>query len=179
MKAIVVVAAVALVVVLVVTVAGDCTWSQDITSRSWDESVCPEPYILIGNTTCLYISQWGVVRNWSAAQTYCSVYEGELAVINDCALLGEVWTLTQHVLNLTGNFWVGGSDAEAEGSWVWERTVKSVPMGVPFWLPGHPDGDTHENKLMIADNGYFTDGNQTEEHYFICQDFSTLGSITG
>ena len=55
-----------------------------------------------------------------------------------------------------------------EGSWEWENG-DPVPTGVPYWHPIQPDGDTLENKLVFAHNGYFADGHEEVSYGYICQ----------
>lgn len=46
-----------------------------------------------------------------------------------------------------GSFWIGLTDQENEGVWLWSYS-RSAPQN-PQWLDGRPDGGTAENCAML------------------------------
>ncbi|XP_050714808.1 uncharacterized protein LOC126997636 isoform X4 [Eriocheir sinensis] len=56
----------------------------------------------------------------------------------------------------TDAFWLGGSDAAKEGSWVWLDGTE-IPLGTPHWYPcnGQPNGGTQQNYLALYTPDYY------------------------
>ena len=56
---------------------------------------------------------------------------------------------TNKLSNIAGTFWVGGSDIETEGLYVW--TDGSRIEGFTNWIWSNPDGGTLQNCMEIDD----------------------------
>ncbi|KAK8740385.1 hypothetical protein OTU49_002888 [Cherax quadricarinatus] len=146
-----------------------------LVSLSMAQVSCPEPYILIGNTTCLYIPL-DQNSTWDDARDYCIThsppgYTADLAEFLECDVMSSLWNYIAYNLHKRTNYWIGGSDSAKEGTWKWVRSGTDVHMGVPFWFTGQPDGGTLENRLTVSENGYFGDGLETQHYNFICKLF--------
>ncbi|KAE8301157.1 C-type lectin domain family 4 member M CD209 antigen-like protein 1 [Larimichthys crocea] len=92
-------------------------------------SVCPEGWIMFGSS-CYYISSQR--RSWDNSRRDCMQREADLVII----------TSRQEQAFLTGftaAAWVGMTDREQEGTWVW---VDGTPLDEDMlqWANGQPDG---------------------------------------
>ncbi|XP_071549605.1 perlucin-like protein isoform X2 [Panulirus ornatus] len=135
---------------------------------------CHDPFILIGNYSCLHVPPEKKM-NWVDARHFCqnlpqSRYT-DLAILDDCSQLSYIWNYLAYSLHMKVHYWIGGSDVGHEGIWRWVRNNDLVTMGVPFWYPGQPDGSNAENHLTISNTGYLADGADNELYNFICQAF--------
>ncbi|KAL1503572.1 hypothetical protein AB1Y20_012050 [Prymnesium parvum] len=74
---------------------------------------------------------------WAEARTHCQSLGGELPSIHS-----EHWN--DVLYNLTGGetTWIGLSDIENEGDWVWSD---GAGLGFTYWGVGEPDGAQFEN----------------------------------
>ncbi|XP_060567084.1 hepatic lectin-like [Ruditapes philippinarum] len=64
--------------------------------------------------------------------------------------------------------WIGASDYEVEGHYVWYGTGKHVTIS--DWQPGEPDG--HDEDCLIYWGNFnwkWADGNCHYQYYFICE----------
>ncbi|MCB9568050.1 MAG: hypothetical protein H6710_12715 [Myxococcales bacterium] len=76
-------------------------------------------------------------EKWDTARSRCMKVGADLVVFNDDAEFDAIWgTLSKK----SGEFWVGASDRDKEGSYVW---VDGSPLAVgdPHWAPGEPASD--------------------------------------
>ncbi|CAL4064025.1 unnamed protein product [Meganyctiphanes norvegica] len=141
-----------------------------------DTSVeCPIPYVPVGDT-CLAILFYTATMNWPEALLACEAMAGHLAKINDPELLRAVYLyLHEHDIS-DGSFWIGGSDRDGEGAWVW-LDGSSVLRGSPMW--GFRDGleqpfvNESTNCLGILSGGYHyfrdDDCEETTKYKPICE----------
>ena len=44
------------------------------------------------------------------------------------------------------NWWVGATDRESEGTWLWEESRMSLPINSNMWATGQPSGTRRENQ---------------------------------
>lgn len=73
------------------------------------------------------------------------------------------------------HFWLDGSDAQAEGSWV-TSSGDPVPRGTPFWAafqdfqePNNSEGNEHCLEIGAPEYYYMNDVPCSKENNFICQ----------
>lgn len=63
--------------------------------------------------------------------------DGRLATIrNECEFNATATMLKEWNLN---NAWIGASDKQQEGIFVWDGTPEEMNMDVKYWYPGQPD----------------------------------------
>ncbi|XP_066956226.1 uncharacterized protein [Macrobrachium rosenbergii] len=105
----------------------------------------------------------------------CQLTGGDLAIVDDIELLREINLYLQAKGLTDQDFWLGASDAQAEGQWLW-TDGSAVPMGTPFWglsldYSQEPDGGVGENHLALLSKGYFyfRDADGTILFHPLCQ----------
>ncbi len=120
-------------------------------------------YMIYGNTTC---------RTWEEAQAYCESMGGHLATISSAAENTIVWSAM--MLKRYPNAYIGLSDRDGEGNWVW---VTGEKVKYTNWLDGEPDGGARENYAEFrADNagrtwsdGDFGRDTSSDQKAFVCE----------
>nr|ACR56805.1 C-type lectin [Penaeus merguiensis] len=133
---------------------------------------CLSPFVEVGDLCLLFIT-WAE-ETWDVAQQLCAGVSSELLAITDVEVLRTVYLFIQSN-GLAGNtFWLGGSDLENEGTWVY-TTGEPVPMGTPFWglvdmsAPSQePNGGTDENCLAIGNFYNFRDYSCGSKFFPLC-----------
>lgn len=118
---------------------------------------CPMHYVEVGGK-CLSFMTYEEV-SWDSARLRCRENEGDLAIVDDIELLRAINLYLQAEELTDHDFWLGASDAQTEGQWLW-TDGSSVPMGTPFWglvaqYNQEPDGGVDENHLALLSKGYF------------------------
>ncbi|XP_052274208.1 perlucin-like protein isoform X1 [Dreissena polymorpha] len=82
-------------------------------------------------------------EQWNNAESICELFGGYLAEIQNAA----EYNFIQSQVNTTQkNFWVGGSDIENEGTWIWMASM--TPLSYAKWEAGEPNSD-HNRVVRI------------------------------
>jgi len=93
--------------------------------------------------------------------SFCERYAATPAKVTSAAALRTMYEyITSY--DLSGSFWFGGTDAYAEGNWIYPDLTR-VEMGTPFWslnsgLLGwdmEPSGGDAENCMAMAEDRYY------------------------
>ncbi|XP_023669558.2 uncharacterized protein [Paramormyrops kingsleyae] len=92
---------------------------------------CPKGWNIF-NDKCYY--QFRIKKNWEESKTYCSEHGGNLAVIESQEEQEFIKTFIKD-----GNSWIGLTDREREGSWLW---VNGAELKESFWAIGEPNDRT-------------------------------------
>lgn len=102
--------------------------------------------------------------DWSELKQYCELLGGYLACITSSAendvLAGEASRLG------LDDYFIGGSDAEKEGSWKW---VTGEPWSYTKWESGEPNNLNDEDYLAITKQGNWNDLSLGHQAGFICE----------
>ncbi|XP_052692173.1 galactose-specific lectin nattectin-like [Crassostrea angulata] len=85
------------------------------------------------------------VVTWSVAQTNCMIKGGKLAEIESPEENNYIMSL---VMKLTENVWLGGTDQDKEGSWVWQSTKE--PLSYKAWATGYGEPDDYNNQDCLC-----------------------------
>ncbi|XP_030285836.1 CD209 antigen-like protein E isoform X1 [Sparus aurata] len=103
--------------------------SEPTTKGETPDISCPQDWMMFGSS-CYYISSQR--RNWDNSRQDCLQREADLVIINSKV---EQAFLT----GFTMAAWVGMTDREEEGSWMW---VDGTPVNKDRlqWAKGQPDG---------------------------------------
>ena len=67
--------------------------------------------------------------------------------------------------------WIGASDVDREGEWVWtygDGSKRNIAVSIP-WAPSQPDGGKEQNCIRMNGRGEFLDVRCTLTGYFHCQ----------
>lgn len=111
----------------------------------------------------------GIVR-WSEAAGMCESLGAYLAEIDSREESDFLITLAESPLN-TNNIhviWLGGSDIDTEGNWVWAHSKRKITY--TNWAKGEPNGKRHENCLhTYKGNGVWNDIDCGYRCGFICE----------
>ncbi|XP_071541254.1 uncharacterized protein [Panulirus ornatus] len=109
---------------------------------------------------------------WDTMRFVCQSEKADLAKLEG-QLHNQVYRYIQQHPDLQDEaFWIGGSDAQHEGYWVWVQDNTAMPMGTPHWYPcnGQPNGGTKMNyACLYTPDFYFHSCCNTYTIYAICQ----------
>ena len=97
------------------------------------------PFFYGGNTYYVLTS----CRSWQAAEDEAAVRGGHLVTIDDAAENDFV----ESILPWSGGWWIGLSDHESEGTWIWRDG--QVASYTNWNLPNEPNGGGGENCVEI------------------------------
>lgn len=138
-----------------------------ITSINAQQPKADKPPLGIPADATLFNGKWYKVFleevTWKRAQEKCRGLSGQLVVIHD--------ETTQAFIAELGNtleLWIGATDGEVEGQWIWSD---GTPMKFKAWGPGQPRrNDRSENYLGIGgDRRWFDAPNDWPCVGYICE----------
>ena len=125
-------------------------------------SGCEAPWVGFESSCYLFPD---TTATWSDAESACAKEGASLVSIKSQAEQDFVEE------NMKGRSWLGMSDAENEGHWVW--LADGSDLTYTHWDWGEPNGETRENYGMIWEVGTWNDcqpGNPyCENLYYICK----------
>ncbi|CAL8282174.1 unnamed protein product [Merluccius merluccius] len=90
-----------------------------VVNRNTNERVCktcPESWRLF-QTRCYYFSSR--VLTWTASRSWCRTQGGDLLVVNTKQEQSFIFAASQRPNQKVARLWIGMSDAEEEGRWLW------------------------------------------------------------
>lgn len=138
--------------------------------RGCTTKTCPEGW-LDSPEGCFHFATEVETKTWDEAVEYCQALGGYLAeVLNEESqrfLVAEATALGEST-----NWWLGATDQELEGQWVWVKNA--VPVEFSAWYPGEPnDLGLDENCLhLFSRYGYQWNDSHCSESYLskpLCQ----------
>ncbi|CAL4138098.1 unnamed protein product, partial [Meganyctiphanes norvegica] len=98
----------------------------------------------------------------------------EVGTSSDCT--GDVQLM--EMISAHGiDVWLGASDAEVEGEWVWQKTGERLSLSNSMWYYSEPAGGTGENCLRASiatsshNRAYLRDLACSSTFNFVCQIF--------
>ncbi|XP_062568464.1 perlucin-like isoform X2 [Saccostrea cucullata] len=135
---------------------------------------CPHGWILRGSSCYLFVNDDS--EDWMVAMSFCNTLQAKLVEIESVA---EDEFIRMHLIDnkLTGSYWIGLSDIQAEGEWVWTTSQKTPTYS--NWYPGQPDNAVHREDCanIYAHFGlHWNDSVCNSPQHFICEKDSS-GSI--
>ncbi|XP_050714807.1 ladderlectin-like isoform X3 [Eriocheir sinensis] len=123
------------------------------------QAACPTGFVEFtndGSPVCLIFVK--SKATWSNMRDICDAMSASLAKLDgDLHMQVIQYINDQPAGDLdTDAFWLGGSDAAKEGSWVWLDGTE-IPLGTPHWYPcnGQPNGGTQQNYLALYTPDYY------------------------
>ncbi|MBN1525833.1 MAG: OmpA family protein [Spirochaetales bacterium] len=108
-----------------------CLSTLEVTKVESNGTVIPDCYYYNGHTYVFVKKE----MYWHEARDKCAAVGGHLVIIND---MQENMVCKSKIHNTT---WIGLSDEETEGKFVW---VDSTPLVFQSWYPGEPNNSSSE-----------------------------------
>ncbi|CAL4102272.1 unnamed protein product [Meganyctiphanes norvegica] len=126
------------------------------------EQACPSGSVLVGDQ-CLVFHLDRLT--WNAAKQACATNNTKLASLTDLDATLDYTNATYGDVM----FWVGGTDAAEEGSWMWLNglAISKIP-----WAAGQPDNEGrfgNQDCLALNYRGGFDDGYCGNKKPYICE----------
>ena len=100
--------------------------------------------------------------SWADASADCQAAGLQLASVQSAAQ--NVLLLTAAADNIV---WIGGTDAESEGAWVWSPS--NTPLSYINWNAGEPNNYGGEDCMQIYTDGKWNDQNCGDSLKYVCQ----------
>jgi tetratricopeptide (TPR) repeat protein len=98
--------------------------------------------------------------NWKSAQSYCEALGGYLVTIQDAAENEFLDELSP------GQVWIGATDEEQEGEWVW---VTGEPWDYTNWDTSEPSNNDGEHYLYLTWRDVWDDVDLSVQMDFVCE----------
>jgi hypothetical protein len=144
---------------------------SSIWSLGLAQSPAKKPPVGVPTDATLFNGKWYYVyiqkTSWKASKGKCERLGGQLAVVHDEATWAFIKTLSPGV-----NLWLGASDDNIEGSWVW---VDGKPMTFKVWDRDQPDNFRQGEHYLLRWDGKWNDvsekgsGVHVQVQGFICE----------
>ncbi|XP_041932288.1 CD209 antigen-like protein E isoform X2 [Alosa sapidissima] len=133
--------------------------------------VCPDAWAHHSGK-CYFFSSSG--KNWKQSQDYCLTLGGHLVIVNNQE---EQNFLSQSAIE--DYYWIGLSDLETEGQWIWVDGTPLNKTGAVFWLkrpngkdePDNWKGDEHCG--LLYKGGDWRDVSCKDPQRFVCEAIAT------
>ncbi|XP_062301394.1 galactose-specific lectin nattectin-like [Scomber scombrus] len=125
---------------------------------------CPADWTGSNNRCFLFVS---TVKTWADAEKHCQSHGGNLASVHSFDEHHVIQSMIQKVTQSYPLTWLGGSDAQQEGTWFWSD---GSPFSFTYWSPGQPDGGKRANCLVMNFGGgkKFDDQPCHHKRQFVC-----------
>ncbi|CAC5422424.1 unnamed protein product [Mytilus coruscus] len=125
---------------------------------------CPAHWDLFeGN--CYFFSQ--DQKSWHDSKVYCEEQQSMLVeVISDTENNFLKGKTEEHI----PSYWIGATDIETEGVWIWDTSQTVVTF--TDWFPGQPDNNVDSQNCLhlVKEYGYKWDDYPCERlHAFVCE----------
>nr|XP_015209622.1 PREDICTED: ladderlectin-like [Lepisosteus oculatus] len=125
------------------------------------QDVCPPGWVSFANRCFQYI---GIEKTWADAEMDCIELGGNLASVHSEE--EETFLLHLIVSKRATSTWLGGSDGEQEGKWLWSDGSK---WAFTKWNAWEPNNSGTENCLLTYwDHGNWNDMNCNNQFAYIC-----------
>ncbi|XP_044197756.1 type-2 ice-structuring protein-like [Thunnus albacares] len=127
-------------------------------------TVCPSGWTGFSGRCFLYVQ---TPVSWADAERNCLSRGGNLASVQN---IDEHHIIQSMILRITHTYplaWLGGSDAQQEGTWFWSD---GSPFSFSYWGPGQPDNRESADCLVMnhGDDKKFDDEPCHFTRSFVC-----------
>jgi hypothetical protein len=108
------------------------------------------------------------------AEVFCGKHGMALARVADAA--GDQALRARATQASVNEYWLGGTDADAEGQWMWMNTTRfwsgaaaGTAIGYAHFAPAAPGSGNASNCLHVGANGEWTDAACATSYAYFCQ----------
>jgi len=151
-----------------------------ITLDDCPSSIPRDRYLRVFGTSC-YQFQISQMREFNAAQSECQSHQGHLVIIDNLAENNFVYNTFLHDFGYNRDVWIGLSDVEVEGQFLW---IDGSQPHFTYWATNQPEGvllgDFEDCAVMqIVKLGHWGDnpcsditlllGAISESRHFVCE----------
>ncbi|XP_059210528.1 ladderlectin-like, partial [Centropristis striata] len=114
---------------------------------------CPGGWRKINGRCFLYVPR---ALNWAQAERNCQSLGANLASVYRAEEDHELQRMIRDVTHGHPRTWIGGSDAEMTGVWLWSD---GTPFRFSYWCSGEPNnqGNEHCVEMNVGDNKCWND----------------------
>ncbi|XP_060556473.1 perlucin-like protein [Ruditapes philippinarum] len=117
---------------------------------------------------------------WTGAQHFCREMKGQLVEIND---VNENAFIKAQVKLRKQTFWIGLTDVEEEGTWMWMNSQTLLTSdSFTNWAPGQPDNALDNENcacFYMPLNFLWNDCRCHDNYYYICEMTDHSSEIVG
>ncbi|TRY69218.1 hypothetical protein TCAL_13112 [Tigriopus californicus] len=141
------------------------------------QAECPPGFPIPRVDSCYFFSPTNHRHSWGNAHVSCRQKGGFLAhsrTSEEEAFLEDYFRNNYDVEGNDFNWWVGASDIDNEGTWLWEEGRELVVYN--DWLPEEPSNDKGEDCMIFRKKGAgselifgWDDRQCSEQNLFICE----------
>ncbi|XP_032438258.1 ladderlectin-like [Xiphophorus hellerii] len=110
-------------------------------------SSCPAGWSHFNHRCFIYISR---TMTWARAQRNCVSLQANLASIHNFWEYHYIQRLITTATHRSPETWIGGSDAQEEGVWLWSD---GSPFHYSNWCHGEPNNDRNQHCLHMNFGG--------------------------
>ncbi|XP_060593243.1 perlucin-like [Ruditapes philippinarum] len=146
-------------------------------SYTFVECACPHGWILHGKS-CYHFSH--DTEEWIGALAVCRELGGQLVEIEDA---DEDTFIIHEARRHHKSYWIGLSDIQVEGTWVWMSSkIPLVPGDYKNWARGQPDNHKGNENCVNLEEDFGTLWNDLSCHIFqnyICERLAQDLDIVG
>ncbi|KAA8582717.1 type-2 ice-structuring protein [Etheostoma spectabile] len=104
---------------------------------------CPSGWTGYNGRCFLYVP---TPMTWADAEKNCLYHGGNLASVHGFDEHHVIQSMIQRITHMYPLTWLGGSDAQQEGSWFWSD---GTPFKFNYWSPRQPDNQANADCLLM------------------------------
>ena len=104
-------------------------------------------------------------KSWSEAKANCVAMGARLMEVRNQA---EFELSQVMVYEVNARFWLGASDIESEGEWIWESDNEAVRLD-RYWKSGEPGGLPSNYDCLLRASQGFEDFNCGSRFVYFCK----------
>ncbi|XP_051251446.1 galactose-specific lectin nattectin-like isoform X18 [Dicentrarchus labrax] len=119
--------------------AGETDYVQSVRS-------CPSGWTAFNSRCFLYVPR---VLNWAQAERNCQSMGGNLASVHSFQEYHEIQRMIVRVSHYSNQAWIGGSDAQQEGYWLWSDGTR---FSYSHWCRGEPNNVHGQHCIQMNDS---------------------------
>merc|ERR1711894_729150 len=106
---------------------------------------------------------------WLSAMLVCKMWDSNLVTIESPA--EQIFVQQSATQSQVGGYWLGGSDLDIEGTFVWQADGAVKQISFENWAPNEPNNRHKDENCMYMkrDTHYtWTDEDCSDKHHYAC-----------